>query len=193
MMTSPEPLWSDPVVEDLGDGVFRLPLPLPNDGLRAVNVYAICEEDRTVLVDGGWAFAGSEALLESLLHSIDRGLDDISQILVTHVHRDHYTQASAIRDRFGCEVSLGVGERANLAKIQTSIAQGGTPGLADVLLRAGADELVAAMPGWPADEQEMWSDPDEWVRGWPDIRVERPDPAGDIYARAYGGSSGLPR
>lgn len=164
MMTSSEPSWSDPLVEDLGDGVFRLPLPLPNDGLRAVNVYAICQEDRIVLIDGGWAFAESEALLESMLRSIDRGLDDISQIFVTHVHRDHYTQAIAVRDRYGCEVSLGAGEQANLAKIQASIAQGGMPGLVEVLLRAGADDLVADMPGWPAQEQEMWSDPDEWIR-----------------------------
>ena len=164
-MTGSEPSWSDPVVEDLGGGVFRLPLPLPNDGLRAVNVYAICDADRIVLIDGGWAFAGSQAQLESLLHSMDRGLDEVSRILVTHVHRDHYTQAVTIRDRHGCQVSLGQGERANLAKIQTSIAQGGSPGLAEVLLRAGADDLVAGMPPWPKQEQAMWADPDEWVAG----------------------------
>ena len=163
-MTHSEPTWSDPVAEDLGDGIFRLPLWLPDDGLRAVNVYAICEDDRIVLIDGGWAVAGSEAQLESLLHSIDRGLDEVDQILVTHVHRDHYTQAVAIRDRFGSTVALGEGEKPNLAKIQTSIARGGMPGLVEVLVRAGADDLLAGMPALPTQEQALWTDPDEWLR-----------------------------
>ena len=36
-------------------GMHRIPLPLPMDGLRAVNVYAIETEDGLTLIDGGWA------------------------------------------------------------------------------------------------------------------------------------------
>ena len=35
--------WTEPKVEDLGGGVHRIPLPLPLDGLKAVNVYAITD------------------------------------------------------------------------------------------------------------------------------------------------------
>ena len=41
----------------MADGVHRIPLPLPNDGLRAVNVYAIADGDGLTLVDSGWALA----------------------------------------------------------------------------------------------------------------------------------------
>ena len=38
-----------------GAGVHRIPLPLPMDGLRAVNVYALETDDGLTLIDGGWA------------------------------------------------------------------------------------------------------------------------------------------
>ena len=37
--------WAEPGVEDLGGGVYRIPLPLPGDALKAVNVYAIAGDD----------------------------------------------------------------------------------------------------------------------------------------------------
>ena len=38
--------WAEPGVEDLGGGLYRIPLPLPGDALTAVNVYAITGERR---------------------------------------------------------------------------------------------------------------------------------------------------
>ncbi|MCC5698042.1 hypothetical protein LH612_33405, partial [Klebsiella pneumoniae] len=38
----------------------------------------------------------------------------MSRVLVTHAHRDHYTQAVALRREFGVRVSLGRGEQANI-------------------------------------------------------------------------------
>ncbi|MGH3629143.1 MAG: MBL fold metallo-hydrolase, partial [Sciscionella sp.] len=32
--------WEEPGAFPVAPGVHRIPLPLPNDGLRAVNVYA---------------------------------------------------------------------------------------------------------------------------------------------------------
>jgi glyoxylase-like metal-dependent hydrolase (beta-lactamase superfamily II) len=162
-MTVSQPSWSDPVVEELGGGIFRIPLPLPNDALRAVNVYAVCDSDGTVLVDGGWAFAHSEELLEQSLHSIGSGLGDVSRILVTHFHRDHYTQAVSIRNRFGTHVGLGQGEKRNLAVIRMSITQGRTADNGDVLVRAGAAELVSATPTTSRQRLSDWADPDEWL------------------------------
>ena len=46
-------------------GVHRLPLPLPMDGLRAVNVYVIETDDGLVLVDGGWAIPESRKVFDA--------------------------------------------------------------------------------------------------------------------------------
>src|SRR6476661_8757792 len=85
--------WERSGAHEVAPGVHRIPLPLPGDALKAVNVYAIADGDGLVLVDGGWAMAESAALLERSLGEIGFRLADIREFLVTHVHRDHYTQA----------------------------------------------------------------------------------------------------
>ena len=55
--------WEQPGAHEEAPGVYRIPLPLPGDHLKAVNVYAIADGDRLVLVDGGWALAESMELL----------------------------------------------------------------------------------------------------------------------------------
>lgn len=106
--------WIESGAFQVAPGVHRIPLPLPTDGLRAVNVYAIEDDDGLVLIDGGWSLEESRRQLETSLKEIGFGLADISRFLVTHVHRDHYTQAVAVRREFGTRVSLGIGERPTL-------------------------------------------------------------------------------
>ena len=47
--------WAEPGVQDLGGGVYRIPLPLPIEGLKAVNVYAIADPGGVDLIDAGIA------------------------------------------------------------------------------------------------------------------------------------------
>ena len=51
--------WERPGAFEVAPGVHRIPLPLPNDGLRAVNVYAIEDGAGLVLIDSGWALEES--------------------------------------------------------------------------------------------------------------------------------------
>ncbi len=158
--------WTQPGAHEIapGSGVYRLPLPLPNDGLRAVNVYVIRDGDQVVLIDSGWALADSEALLVKSLDDIGFGLADVREFLVTHVHRDHYTQAIAIRRAHGTPVALGEGERPAIEAIQRTIAAG-TPQPMDHLHRAGADVLLAALQQFHGDRSDRlnWESPDRWL------------------------------
>jgi glyoxylase-like metal-dependent hydrolase (beta-lactamase superfamily II) len=94
--------------------VYRIPLPLPSDGLRAVNVYAIEAGAGLVLIDSGWALANALAQLERSLAAIGAGLPDVRRFLVTHMHRDHYTQAVEVRRLFGTPIALGEGEKPSI-------------------------------------------------------------------------------
>jgi hypothetical protein len=47
--------WAEPATEEVAAGAWRIPRPLPGDGLRAVNVYALADGDGVTLIDGGWA------------------------------------------------------------------------------------------------------------------------------------------
>ena len=73
--------WTEPGAYPVGDGVYRIPLPLPFDGLRAVNVYAIADGEQVVLIDSGWALTESEELLVKALDDIGYGLGDVREFL----------------------------------------------------------------------------------------------------------------
>jgi len=107
--------WAEAGTYPIAPGVHRVPLPLPTDGLRAVNVYVLETARSLVLIDGGWALAESQAALAAALAALGGGLGDIRHFLVTHVHRDHYTQAVQLRREFGSKVSLGAGEAEAIA------------------------------------------------------------------------------
>ncbi len=79
--------------------MLRIPLPLPMDGLRAVNVYVIETDGGLVLIDGGWAIPESRAVFETSMKAAGYALSDIRRFLVTHMHRDHYTQAFVVGQR----------------------------------------------------------------------------------------------
>lgn len=157
--------WTDPGPVPVAPGVHRLPLPLPNDGLRAVNVYVIETADGLVLVDGGWALDASRAVLESGLADLGWDLADIVRFLVTHVHRDHYTQAVAVRRELGTRVELGLGERPTLERLQSPDSRPlasqlerlpghGAAALAEVIRRHVLNHGV---------ERHHWETPDAWI------------------------------
>jgi glyoxylase-like metal-dependent hydrolase (beta-lactamase superfamily II) len=162
-----EKAWDEPGVEHVIDGVFRIPLPLPNDGLRAVNVYVIVDGDGLVLIDAGWALEESLAQLARSLAEIDHKLADIREFLVTHVHRDHYTQALTVRRLFGSRVRIGAGERTALELLASPDHQPFDTFVQRVEL-AGAAELVDELLAWKkaqADDHvsNQWELPDSWL------------------------------
>jgi glyoxylase-like metal-dependent hydrolase (beta-lactamase superfamily II) len=106
--------WTTPGVYEVVPGVHRIPLPLPNDGLRAVNVYAVTGSDGPVLIDSGWSIPEAKVLLREALQQLGSDFADVQRFLVTHMHRDHYSQAVHLRREFGTRVSLGAQERWSL-------------------------------------------------------------------------------
>ena len=116
--------WAEETTEEVAAGVYRIPLPLPDDALRAVNVYVVDDGAGLSLIDGGWALLPASEQLERSLRRIGFGLADIRQFFVTHVHRDHYTQAIAIRQLHGSRVALGEHEKPNLDEVMASLERG---------------------------------------------------------------------
>src|SRR5260370_30968786 len=106
--------WIEPGVEDLGEGVHRIPLPLPLDGLKAVNVYAIADDGGVDLIDAGIALVPARERLTAALRELGYELGDILHFFVTHIHIDHHPLAIELRKTFRTVVSLGEQERANL-------------------------------------------------------------------------------
>src|SRR5215813_5806716 len=165
--------WTDPGLFTVAPGVHRVPLPLPTDGLRAVNVYVLEDGDGLVLIDSGWALAESQEALAAALAGLGCKLGDVRHFLVTHVHRDHYTQAVELRRIFGSKVSLGAGEHEAIR----SILSGGTRPFAPQLrqLRASGAEVVLerlrALGAAPRGRPPGWEAPDEWLAPHQEIEL----------------------
>jgi glyoxylase-like metal-dependent hydrolase (beta-lactamase superfamily II) len=159
--------WTEPGAWLVADGIHRIPLPLPMDGLRAVNVYAIETEQGLTLIDGGWAIEASRTLLEKSLAQVGFGLADATRFLVTHVHRDHYTQASVIGREYGAHVSLGIGDKPTLDLLHRTDERSGDP-TADLLRSSGALDLASqwrAFTGGQLPDLSLWGYPDAWLDG----------------------------
>jgi len=171
------PDWTEPGLFTVAPGVHRIPLPLPNDGLRAVNVYAIESGDDLVLVDAGWALEESEGLLAAALARIDRGLAEITRCLVTHVHRDHYTMAVILRRRFGTQIALGIGEKPSLDLVAGGRNQTTAAYLGRLRLYGAGSVAEAIVKAWGHldNDPDIWEQPDEWLDGQTTLRLDGRD------------------
>ena len=157
--------WTEPGAYPVAPGVHRIPLPLPDDGLKAVNVYTLETSDGMVLIDGGWAIPQAREVLIAGLAQLGAQLGDVRRFLVTHAHRDHYTQAVVLRRETGAAVGLGVGERDTLERMRTP---GAHPVQVHVglLRRLGAGPLADSTERLLADhpfDRDEWELPDAWL------------------------------
>jgi glyoxylase-like metal-dependent hydrolase (beta-lactamase superfamily II) len=172
--------WTEPGAFEVAPGIHRIPLPLPNDALRAVNVYAIRNGDGLVLIDSGWALAAARTQLDDALAAIGSTLSDVSRFLITHVHRDHYTQAVRVRREFGTRISLGTDERPSLELYMSGQVHGLVPQIAR-LRGCGADtiaeQLLASISAGPRTKM-IWELPDDWIAGQARPGRARPGQAG---------------
>ena len=154
--------WLAPGVFEVAPGVHRVPLPLPNDGLRAVNVYIVQDGDQLVLIDSGWALEEARDQLATALGELGCSFGDIRRFLVTHVHRDHYTLGVRVRREFGVPVGLGREEQPTLE----TVTSGRSDRQMAHLQRCGAHELVEELRPLAEghDPQvEQYELPDQWL------------------------------
>jgi glyoxylase-like metal-dependent hydrolase (beta-lactamase superfamily II) len=168
----PDGDWTVRGVYRCSPGVHRIPLPLPNDGLRAVNVYAVADAGGWTLIDAGWALTEARDLLAAALGALDAGFADVRRFLVTHLHRDHYTQAIALRRELGVPVALGRGEQPGLAAV---LDPGAVPAGAQLRLlrRAGAAALAEEIAGLGGGgSTPFYEEPDTWLDDGTQITVD---------------------
>ena len=95
-----------PPVERVRAGLWSIPVPLPDNPLRYVLVYALEHPGGLALVDAGWDTDSAWQALTAGISETGHALDDVSAVVVTHVHPDHYGLAHRVRQASGAWVAL---------------------------------------------------------------------------------------
>jgi glyoxylase-like metal-dependent hydrolase (beta-lactamase superfamily II) len=93
---------------EISPGIYWLKLPITMEGSRLahVNVYLARGRDGFLLVDTGWNTPESFDELDRGLQQIGAGFRDISQIVCTHVHPDHFGMAGRIKALSGAALLM---------------------------------------------------------------------------------------
>ena len=136
-----------PPVDRVRPGLWSIPVPIPNNPLRYVLVYAFETEKGPYLVDAGWNT--DEAFDELCRGLVTAGFDigDVQGVLVTHIHPDHYGLAGRIREASGAWVALHPADAA-LVHDRYEEPKPLVERMGELLMRAGApEEEVQSLKG----------------------------------------------
>ncbi|MGH9046199.1 MAG: MBL fold metallo-hydrolase, partial [Acidimicrobiales bacterium] len=87
-----------PPVESLGDGLWSVPVPMPQSSLRYVLVYLMELPDGVAMIDAGWDTEEAWTALNDGLGKAGYAVGDVKSVLVTHIHPDHYGLAGRVRE-----------------------------------------------------------------------------------------------
>ncbi|WP_214111002.1 MBL fold metallo-hydrolase [Acrocarpospora catenulata] len=137
--------------EDLGGGVWSVPVPIPGNPLGYTLVYAIESARGPVLVDAGWNHPDAWEALTGGLAAVGMDVAEVRGVVVTHFHPDHAGLAGQVRERSGAWIAM---HEADTTVVRTFRAFADGPhsdAHSDMLRRAGADsdEVAALVSGRP--------------------------------------------
>jgi glyoxylase-like metal-dependent hydrolase (beta-lactamase superfamily II) len=96
-----------PPVEEVRPGLWSIPVPIPDNPLRYVLVYALeLDGGGVALVDAGWDTDQAWKALSDGLAAAGGTMGDVRAVMVTHIHPDHYGLAGRVREKSGAWIGL---------------------------------------------------------------------------------------
>lgn len=95
-----------PPVERVRPGLWSIPVPIPNNPLRYVLVYAFETDGGIYIVDAGWNTDEAYDTLAAGLGALGASITDVRGVMITHIHPDHYGLAGRVRETSGAWVAL---------------------------------------------------------------------------------------
>jgi glyoxylase-like metal-dependent hydrolase (beta-lactamase superfamily II) len=138
--------------QDLGGGVWSVPVPIPGNPLGYTLVYAVESPAGPVLVDAGWNHPEAWEALSGGLAALGMDVASVRGVVVTHFHPDHAGLAGQVREVSGAWIAMHEDDAA-LVRLMIEYAGDAHDAFqSDMLRRAGADpgEAREAMGGRPA-------------------------------------------
>ncbi|MYW05145.1 MBL fold metallo-hydrolase [Streptomyces sp. SID3343] len=129
-----------PRVADLGNGVWTVPVPIPDNPLGVTLVYVLETEAGPVLVDAGWDDPISyQALVDGLIE-VGTTIEDVHGVLVTHAHPDHHGLSEKVREASGAWIALHAADAEQVDLINNAPREAWLRHHLEVLTLAGAPQ-----------------------------------------------------
>lgn len=134
-----------PPVEQVRDGLWSIPVPIPDNPLRYTLIYAFELPDGVALVDAGWDSEDSWQALVAGLATAGFAPSDVRSVLVTHVHPDHFGLAGRVREASGAWIGMHEADAALVRQDEQRTAE--------VTRRAAVQLRAAGAPAEVVSEQ----------------------------------------
>lgn len=131
------------VINEVAPDVYLVPIPIPVP-LKSVNAYALRGAHGWTLVDTGFHDEVAEATWRAAFRDLGIGPGDVEQILVTHLHPDHFGAAGWLQELTGAPVLMHAPEVPHAERVWDPERQQG-------------DHLIAFFRshGMPAERAEV--------------------------------------
>jgi glyoxylase-like metal-dependent hydrolase (beta-lactamase superfamily II) len=115
-MTATRPARDNEAAADkwVAPGVLAIPIEIIGSDLRHVFVYALECDTGVLLIDAGWSGDPALRRLDEGLHRMGRSVADVSGVLVTHNHSDHYGLAAQLKTESGAWIGMHPADTAQL-------------------------------------------------------------------------------
>ncbi|WP_243725886.1 MBL fold metallo-hydrolase [Actinomadura rubrisoli] len=110
--------------EDLGGGVWSVPVPIPGNPLAYTLVYAVESPRGPVLIDAGWQHEDSWTALRDGLGAFGIDIADVHGVVVTHYHPDHAGLAGRVRETSGAWVAMHHADAEIVRLFRAMVARG---------------------------------------------------------------------
>lgn len=129
-----------PPVEQVRPRLWSIPVPIPNNPLRYVLVYALeLRGSGVALVDAGWNTDEAWTSLNDGLAAAGGSMADVQAVMVTHIHPDHYGLAGRVREASGAWIGLHPSD-AVMLEARYGNTDGLLAGMFDLLRDSGVPE-----------------------------------------------------
>ena len=93
------------MITEVAKDIYTFSVTLPKNPLKALNVYVVKGENRTVIFDTGFNAEESKTDLLNGLEALDLKIEDV-EVVLTHLHSDHVGLVNLFADA-GCKVYTG--------------------------------------------------------------------------------------
>jgi glyoxylase-like metal-dependent hydrolase (beta-lactamase superfamily II) len=147
-----------PPLEQLRDGLWSIPVPIPHNPLRYVNIHAFALDGGGLgLLDTGWESDESWAALTTGLAAIGGGVEDVRGVLISHLHFDHLGLARRVREVSGAWIAMHPADATLVGSWNSRPAAAAVAAEIEFLVGLGADRAEAVSDVGPAEHMERFT------------------------------------